>query len=325
MRKGPSYVLRALTVIAYVLLALVALVLLSLVGLLIVELVPYIQEILTSKLPATSDVATAIATLVTGIVTAVGVAVAIFAGLYARKQLLTGQKIAYGDFLLRLDEAFRQYKAVHTKLRPGGEWSLVGPDGKLREKVDGPKFPEDGPAVEGYMGLFERVQVLLEKGLIDDIDVVERLYGYRLFNIVENPNIYQKKLVKLARGWRDFIKLWLALQEQRDKTRRTEEAQYRQVSEAMYAALQNEKTTMDRQQDGRQDDRNVNALIALLTHSNSNARAFAVRQLALVRDQDLRARARKALITARQDKNSEVRLWAKRTLQFYEQPLPDDP
>ena len=169
---------------------------------------------------------TAIAALIAGITTVFAVAVAVIAGYYAKgqleaaseqlvaaseqlvaakEQLREGQKIAYGDFLLRLDEAFQRHQRVHTKLRPGGEWSRVGPDDKWR-----PEFPKDGPAVEAYMGLFERVQLLLEKDLID-IGTVNRLYGYRLFNIVNNPIIYQVKLVELGDGWIDFIKLWKAL------------------------------------------------------------------------------------------------------------------
>jgi hypothetical protein len=125
-----------------------------LVGLLVVVLMPYIQEILGKKLPIPNDVATTIATLVTGIVTAFGVAVAIVAGFYARKQLLIGQKTAYGDFLLRLDEAFVRHKVVHVKLRFGG---------KSPEVVGPLEFPKDWPAIESYMGLFERIQVLVEE------------------------------------------------------------------------------------------------------------------------------------------------------------------
>ena len=201
MRKGRSYVLITLTVIAYVLISLVVLALLSLVALLIVELLPYIQRILTAKLPTTTDVTTAIATLVTGIVTAFGVAVAIIAGFYARKQVLTSQGIAQGDFLLRLDAAFVAHKDIHAKLRFGGVYPGV---------VDALDFPKDWPAIESYMGLFERIQVLVEEKIID-IDVVDRMYGYRLYNIINNPIIHEEKFVKLGNGWRDFIKLWKAL------------------------------------------------------------------------------------------------------------------
>lgn len=226
---------------AYVLLVLAVIVLLLLGALLVVELVTYVRGLGEATLFAHADHATAstaIAALIAGITTVFAVAVAVIAGYYAKgqleaakgqlaaaseqltaangqlaaakEQLREGQKIAYGDFLLRLDEAFQRHQDVHTKLRPGGEWSKLGPDGKWREKEDGPEFPKEGPAVEGYMGLFERVQLLRAKDLID-IDTVNRLYGYRLFNIVENSTIYEEKLVKLGYGWIDFIKLWKAL------------------------------------------------------------------------------------------------------------------
>ncbi len=219
---------------AYVLLVVAVIALLLLGALLVVELVTYVRGLGEATFFAHADHATAstaIAALIAAITTVFAVAVAVIAGYYAKgqleaakgqlaaaneqlaaanEQLRDGQKTAYGDFLLRLDEAFRQYQEAHTKLRPGGEWSKLGPDGKWREKEDGPEFRKDGPAVEGYMGLFERVQLLLAKDLID-IDTVNRLYGYRLFNIVNNSIIYQVKLVELGDGWIDFIKLWKAL------------------------------------------------------------------------------------------------------------------
>lgn len=123
-----------------------------------------------------------------------------------------------GDFLLRLDKALRQHQDVHTRLRPGGDWSRVGPGGEWRKEVSGPEFPKDGPAIESYMGLFERIRLLVEEGVID-IGTVDRLYGYRLSNIVSNPIIFQKKLVELADGWTDFIKLWGELAGYRKKSR----------------------------------------------------------------------------------------------------------
>ncbi len=178
------------------------------VVLLVAELARYLN--VPVPLPLLVDhtaISTAIATLVTGITAVFGVAVAIIAGFYAKEQLLAGQKVAYGDFLLRLDEAFWRHREVHKKLRPGGDWSLVSPEDEIREKVNGPHFLKDGADIEGYMGLFERVQLLREKDLID-IETVNRLYGYRLFTIVKNDNIYQGKLVENGDGWTDFIRLW---------------------------------------------------------------------------------------------------------------------
>src|SRR5688500_304610 len=74
------------------------------------------------------------------------------AGLFfAGKQLQASQQIARGEFLLRLDELFREHNDVHLRLRPGGEWA-----GERR----GPTTPPEWASVESYMGLFERIEVL---------------------------------------------------------------------------------------------------------------------------------------------------------------------
>jgi len=56
------------------------------------------------------------------------------------------------------------------------------------------------------MGLFERVKVLIDDGIID-ANTVNRLYGYRITNIVSNAAIQEEKLVKEAGSWKDFIEL----------------------------------------------------------------------------------------------------------------------
>lgn len=198
--------------------------LLVLIVLLIVEIYAYVIAFADH-----TGVSAAIAALIASFTAVFAVAVAVIAGYYAKgqleaaseqlkatkgqleatkgqlevanEQLEVGQKAARGDFLLRLDEAFRYHQEVHVKLRFGGAYPEV---------VGALEFPKDWPAIESYMGLFERIQVLVEEKIID-IDVVDRLYGYRLFNIVNNPIIHQVKLVELGDGWIDFIKLWKAL------------------------------------------------------------------------------------------------------------------
>ena len=64
------------------------------------------------------------------------------------------------------------------------------------------------------MGLFERVKALIDDKIID-LDTVNRFYGYRLFNIVDNEAIRKFKLEQEAEFWRDFIKLWRALDKHR--------------------------------------------------------------------------------------------------------------
>ena len=121
---------------------------------------------------------------------------------YAGLQLRDARKSARGQFLLALDERFDGHAEVHHRLRPGGDWAQ-GSD-------TGPHDVAEWVAVEMYMGLFERVDLLVRDGLISRTSV-DDLYGYRLSNLVANRMIRQQKLVQNADGWRLFIHLWSEL------------------------------------------------------------------------------------------------------------------
>jgi hypothetical protein len=62
------------------------------------------------------------------------------------------------------------------------------------------------PQLEAYMGLFEHCMVMLAKGLID-WETFQRIYEYRLRNIIVVPEIVGEKLILRGRGWEDFIQL----------------------------------------------------------------------------------------------------------------------
>ena len=111
--------------------------------------------------------------------------------------------------LSRLDEELRPHEDVALKLRPGGVWF---------NGIDSPKSPQDWLAIESYMGSFERIQFLIEQKIID-IDTVDKMYGYRLSNIVMNPTIFEEKLVLRGRAWSSFIELWKALADHRKKSK----------------------------------------------------------------------------------------------------------
>lgn len=143
-------------------------------------------------------------------VTVVGVIGAVVGLWYAGQQLHNTRQSIRGEFLLTLDQAFVRHAAVHGRLRPGGDWegSARRPDNMdewWAVKDLGPKDSE-WLAVEEYMGLFERIEVLIDGGSLDAA-LVNRLYGYRVFNIVANSEIRTKKLIDLAEGRQDFIKL----------------------------------------------------------------------------------------------------------------------
>jgi hypothetical protein len=99
-------------------------------------------------------------------------------------------------FWLDLRASFSKYDDVHLRLRPGGIWST----GQT------PGGPDEWAQVEGYMGLFELCETMLEQDLID-AKTFEEAYAYRLRNIVANEPIRHAKLVVHRDGWTRFIAL----------------------------------------------------------------------------------------------------------------------
>lgn len=130
-----------------------------------------------------------------------GLIVAIGGFYYAGSQLRLSKLTAQATFLLHLDEHLRQYDNVHRKL----------------DSEDGPRWnpsEDDWPAIEAYMGVFERMQFLVERRVLN-IQTVDRLYSYRIINIVRNDRIRSEKLCKKAEFWPDFYELWHSLQGER--------------------------------------------------------------------------------------------------------------
>ena len=158
-----------------------------------------------------------IATIVIAIATAINVIVTIGLAIATYQTALVAKKNSRADFLLRLDEAFLHHEDVREKLADGGDWHRRKNDPNFPK---GPNFnlSEDLIAVSSYMGLFERIQQLIDTGIVD-IDAVDGWYGDRLFNIVINPTI-KDRLVTHKSGWSDFIKLWRALERRRAVSKR---------------------------------------------------------------------------------------------------------
>lgn len=136
-------------------------------------------------------------------VAAMGTLAAVAATIFALQQLKLqreavedSRRVARAQFLLDLDVHLREHVTVHKNLRPGGRWS----------QDEGPESAEEWIAVEQYMGLFERIYVLIESGIID-MRLFARLYGYRIRNITRNPVIHREKLEIRKEGWADFIAL----------------------------------------------------------------------------------------------------------------------
>jgi hypothetical protein len=161
--------------------------------------------------PTTSDYIVLLgsaATVVTALVAVVALVYAKGQIKEAQNQLQQSRKIAQGDFLLRLDEAFQRNHEVHQKLQPAFAW---GKDATGRSK-GGPSVAEEWFNVSQYMGLFERVNSLLKNETVD-LASIDSFYGYRLYNVVANDTIRKAKLEnpELARYWENLIDLWLKL------------------------------------------------------------------------------------------------------------------
>jgi hypothetical protein len=115
----------------------------------------------------------------------------------AQKQLQHSRKIANLDALLRLDEAFQRHSEVHKLLQPAFKWG---------NNKGGPNSDEEWFMVTSYMGLFERVNFLIDIG-IEELTMIDKFHGYRVYNIVSNDIIRRTKLENktIAPYWREFI------------------------------------------------------------------------------------------------------------------------
>jgi hypothetical protein len=118
---------------------------------------------------------------------------------YGARQLRQVQRVAHSQFLLSVDAMFDGCRDVQSKLRPAGVWA--------ENSGAGPSTSEEWLEVEIYMGLFTRLKLLLDQGLID-LKTIDNVYGHRLLNLVHCRKIYEEKLVTRGGGWADLVDLW---------------------------------------------------------------------------------------------------------------------
>lgn len=132
------------------------------------------------------------------VATVIGALSAVVGLFYAGVQLRKNARIAEGQFLIELTKMFAEHEEVHVQLRPAGSWR----NGKAN-----PNTPEEWVAIDNYMGLFERCEILIRQKTLDP-SVFAGLFGYRLDNILSQPAIVGKKLVGgESMYWADFISL----------------------------------------------------------------------------------------------------------------------
>jgi hypothetical protein len=128
----------------------------------------------------------------------VAAVIALLALVYAARSLDLSRRIVRAQFWLALRDQFARHDEVHRKVRPGGPWAGA--------QAAGPSSTEDWAAVEAYMGLFEHCEAMIAQGLLDE-RTFERIYLYRVKNLLANPIIVEEKLVKRAQGWQSFLEL----------------------------------------------------------------------------------------------------------------------
>ena len=116
--------------------------------------------------------------------------------LLTRIQIREARKVARAQLLLGFDQRLSEFDKVHQALRPGGSWP--------RDR-DHPPEGMQWSEVEGYMGAFERLNVLLTDRIVST-ELVKAFYEYRLHNLVANAGI-QDKLKRFPDGWSNFLEL----------------------------------------------------------------------------------------------------------------------
>lgn len=130
--------------------------------------------------------------------------------IYISRQVNVTRLQAKGQFLLALDAQFKEFNRITLELA------------NTRE-VFTPQSA-DWRDIFGYMGVFERINIMVEDKILD-IALVDRLYGFRLIAILANDEVY--KMVSLSGAeWQDFILLCRLIAERR---RRVHVAAYDQA------------------------------------------------------------------------------------------------
>lgn len=130
------------------------------------------------------------------IATVIGIVVGCVALVFTALQYKKSADIAAAQFWLTLEEMFAKHDDVHILLR-GGAWSTP---------ESGPETVEEWAMLEDYMGLFEHCELLIAKGLIDE-KTFQKIFRYRIENILENRLIARAKLVEEKSCWETFIDL----------------------------------------------------------------------------------------------------------------------
>ena len=131
----------------------------------------------------------------TDAVTSIGVLLTGIGLIYTGVQLKLSRRIARNDFLLQLYRMMDQHNELHARLTGTG-W----PD-----RRSGPESTAEWLEVGRALGLFEYIGVLVQDRLLA-IELVDRLFAYRLYHLSVHPAIKQQFLSE-GRGWDAVVDL----------------------------------------------------------------------------------------------------------------------
>jgi hypothetical protein len=136
---------------------------------------------------------TDIATVILAVATTVSL-------IYIGRQVRVTRQQTKGEFLLALDAQFERTSDVTLRLVRETEYKPVG---------------DEWIPVWRLMSVFERINIMMEDNILD-VDIIDRLHGFRLTLLIANDAIYER-LKLTGAEWQDFIDLCYAVADYRER------------------------------------------------------------------------------------------------------------
>lgn len=116
--------------------------------------------------------------------------------LIAFRQLKISSQTNTASFWLNLRSMFGEHEEVHQSLQIDTSWREPGR----------PVADIEAISIVEYMGMFEHVYKMLQRGLID-WDTFEDIFSYRVLLIMRSPAVVEATLVNNGRWWLSFRQL----------------------------------------------------------------------------------------------------------------------
>ena len=121
--------------------------------------------------------------------------------IYISRQVNVTRLQTKGQFLLALDDQFEKFGEITIHLMREADFTPAG---------------SQWGEVWRMMSVFERINIMVEDNILD-IELVDRLYGFRLIGIIANDPVYER--LKLSAGeWQDFVDLCYKVADERGST-----------------------------------------------------------------------------------------------------------